>query len=184
MTKRIKWLCAQQRQISLGICPVWSASSLCAQWVAKDPRFLHADSEDSDQTGQMPRLIWVFAGHTCHFVGFSWGGSIIVNHMSLADVFFSHRCFIKSPSCFVFPATTAERFFRIDRSQENLHYITDISSEDLYILDPDFVTPNRHSGFDVNGNRNSSVLKENNFHKDQDLIFTFSMPVTPPKSPG
>ena len=32
-------------------------SSLCAQWVAKDPRFLHADSEDSDQTRQMPRLI-------------------------------------------------------------------------------------------------------------------------------
>ena len=28
-------------------------SSLCAQWVAKDQRFLHADSEDSDQTGQM-----------------------------------------------------------------------------------------------------------------------------------
>ena len=24
----------------------------------------------TDQTGQMPRLIWVFAGHTCHFVGF------------------------------------------------------------------------------------------------------------------
>ena len=42
----------------------------CTQWVAKDPRFLHADSEDSDQTGRMPRLIWVFAGHTCHFVGF------------------------------------------------------------------------------------------------------------------
>ena len=32
----------------------------CAQWVAKDPSFLHADSEDSDQTGhpgRMPRLI-------------------------------------------------------------------------------------------------------------------------------
>ena len=28
-------------------------SSLCAQWVAKDPSFLHADSEDSDQTGRM-----------------------------------------------------------------------------------------------------------------------------------
>ena len=39
-------------QISLGICPVWSESSLCAQWVAKDPMFLHADSEDSDQTGR------------------------------------------------------------------------------------------------------------------------------------
>ena len=27
-------------------------SSMCAQWVAKGPRFLHADSEDSDQTGR------------------------------------------------------------------------------------------------------------------------------------
>ena len=46
-------------QISLGIRPVWSESSLCDHWVAKDPSFLHADSED-----------WVFAGHSCHFVGF------------------------------------------------------------------------------------------------------------------
>ena len=43
-------------QISLGIRPVWSESLLCAQWVAKGPRFLHADSEDSDQT-VMSRLI-------------------------------------------------------------------------------------------------------------------------------
>ena len=57
-------------QISLSIRPVWSESSLCAQQVAKDPSFLRADSEDSDQTGQMPRLIWVFAGRTFHFVGF------------------------------------------------------------------------------------------------------------------
>ena len=55
-------------QISLGIRPVWSESSLCAQWVAKDPRFPHADSEDSDQTGRMPRLIWVFAGHTLNLL--------------------------------------------------------------------------------------------------------------------
>ena len=53
MTKPTMWLCAQSDQ-----------SSLCAHWVAKDPSFLHADSKDSDQTGQMPRLIWVFAGHT------------------------------------------------------------------------------------------------------------------------
>ena len=31
---------------------------------------LHADSEDSDQTGWIPRLIRVFAGCTGHFVGF------------------------------------------------------------------------------------------------------------------
>ena len=58
-------------QNSLGIRPVYSESLLCAYWVAKDPRFLHADSEDSDQIGRMPRLIWVFAGRTltllfCH----------------------------------------------------------------------------------------------------------------------
>ena len=39
-------------QISLGIRPVWPESLLCAQLVAKDLSFLHADSEDSDQTGR------------------------------------------------------------------------------------------------------------------------------------
>ena len=29
-------------------------SLLRAQWVAKDSSFLHADSEDADQTGRMP----------------------------------------------------------------------------------------------------------------------------------
>ena len=33
-------------QISLGICPVWSESSPGAQWVGKDPSFLHADRKD------------------------------------------------------------------------------------------------------------------------------------------
>ena len=37
-------------------------SSQCAQWVAEDPMFLHAESEYSDRTGRMPRLIWVSAG--------------------------------------------------------------------------------------------------------------------------
>ena len=44
-------------------------SDLSLPW-AKDLSFLHADSEDSDQTERMPRLIWVFTGRTCHFVGF------------------------------------------------------------------------------------------------------------------
>ena len=54
MTKPTKWVCAQQRLMS----------SLCAQCGAKDPSFLHASSEDFDQTGRMPRLIWVFTGRT------------------------------------------------------------------------------------------------------------------------
>ena len=52
----------EKTQISLGIRPVWSESSLCAHWVAKDPRYLYADSEDPDQIGWLPRLIWLFAG--------------------------------------------------------------------------------------------------------------------------
>ena len=74
MTKPTEWLCAQQGLRSACVAAQSDQSSLCAQWVAKDPCFLHADNEDSDQTGWMPRLNWVFAGCTCHFVGFvmSW----------------------------------------------------------------------------------------------------------------
>ena len=32
--------------------------------------FLHADSEDSDQTGRMTSLVWVFAGRADYFVDF------------------------------------------------------------------------------------------------------------------
>ena len=83
-------MCAQRTQISLGIRPVWTESSLCAQWVAKDPSFLHADSEDSDQTGRMPRLIWVFAGRTCHFVGF-----VTIKYLSLS---YYHTCTVSVAS--------------------------------------------------------------------------------------
>ena len=53
-------------------------SSLCAQWVAKGPSFLHADSEDSDQSGRMPRLIWVFGGRTLILLFLSCRGSIVM----------------------------------------------------------------------------------------------------------
>ena len=75
MTKPTKWLRPAKTRISLGIHPVWSESSLCAEWVTKDPSLLHADSEDSDQTGRMPRLIWVFARHTVILLVLSCRGS-------------------------------------------------------------------------------------------------------------
>ena len=59
----------RKTQISLGIRPVWSESLLCVQWVAKGSVLLQADSEDSDQTGRMQRLIWVFAGRTVKIHG-------------------------------------------------------------------------------------------------------------------
>ena len=47
MPKPTKWpVRPAKTQISLGIGPVWSESSLYFKWVAKDPRFLDADSED------------------------------------------------------------------------------------------------------------------------------------------
>ena len=71
MTKPSKWhVRPVKTQISLGIRPVWSVSSLSA-WRKLGSLATHwVHSEDSDQTGQMPRLIWVFAGRTDHFVGF------------------------------------------------------------------------------------------------------------------
>lgn len=35
------------------------------------------------------------------------------------------------------PACTAERFFRIDHGQEHLHYVTDICTDDLFLLNPE-----------------------------------------------
>ena len=64
MTKPTKWVCPQRRLRSAWPSAQSDQSLLCTQWVAKDPSFLHADSEDSDQTGQMPRPIGVFAGRT------------------------------------------------------------------------------------------------------------------------
>ena len=49
-------------QIRLRICAVWSESSLGAYWIAQDPKFLHADNEDSDRTARMRRLVCVVVG--------------------------------------------------------------------------------------------------------------------------
>ena len=55
------WATAWQNQ---QIRPVWSESSLSA-WRKLGSLATHwAHSEDSDQTGRMPRLIWVFTGCT------------------------------------------------------------------------------------------------------------------------
>ena len=63
--------------ISLGIFPVWSESSLSA-WRKLGSLATHwAHSEDSDQTGRMPRLIWVFAGRRVILLVLSWGDSTI-----------------------------------------------------------------------------------------------------------
>ena len=68
-------------QISLGIHPVWSESLLSA-WRNLGSLATHwAHNEDSDQTGWMPRLIWVFAGCTLTLLVLSWDGSFSVSSL-------------------------------------------------------------------------------------------------------
>ena len=59
----------------LGVRPVWSESSLSA-WRNLGSIATHwVHSEDSDQTGLMPRLTWVFAGRTLILLVLSCRGS-------------------------------------------------------------------------------------------------------------
>ena len=69
--KTNRMTCApSESQINLGIRPAWSESPLSA-WRSIGPLTTQKEhSKDSDQTGRMPRLIWVYAGCTCQFVGF------------------------------------------------------------------------------------------------------------------
>ena len=52
----------------------WPTNEPPHEWVAKDPSFLYADSEDSDQTGR-----------TLTLLVFSRGGSYILQGQSLSD---------------------------------------------------------------------------------------------------
>ena len=71
----IKWLCAQRRLRSAWSSTQSGQSSLSA-WRNLGPLATHwVYSEDSDQTGRMPRLIWVFTGHTLILLVLSCRGS-------------------------------------------------------------------------------------------------------------
>ncbi|XP_074086647.1 diacylglycerol kinase zeta isoform X1 [Macrotis lagotis] len=49
-----------------------------------------------------------------------------------------------SPNWCFLDATTANRFYRIDRAQEHLNYVTEIAQDELFVLDPELLaTPTR-----------------------------------------
>ena len=98
MTKPPKWVCAQCRLRSAWAKKAWvfsyplstqrrlwsdwastqSDQSSLSAWRKLGSLATHwAHSEDSDQSGRMPRLIRVFAGHTVILLVLSWGGSNI-----------------------------------------------------------------------------------------------------------
>ena len=79
MTKPTKWVCAQRR--------LRSAWALATQW---------AHSEDSDQSGRMPRLIWVFTGCTVTLLVLSCPSSNVLcisntNWMTMSDFEYRSR---------------------------------------------------------------------------------------------
>ena len=73
MTKPTKWLCAQRRLRSDWASTQPDQNLRCPHEESLATHWEH--SEDSDQTGRMPRLIWVFAGRTVILLVLSWGGS-------------------------------------------------------------------------------------------------------------
>ena len=79
MTKPTKWVCAQWRLRSAWASAQSDQSSLSAwrKLVSLATHWVHI--EDSDQTGRMPRLIWVFAGRTLTLLVLSCCGSFKVS---------------------------------------------------------------------------------------------------------
>ena len=78
-------------QISLGICLVWSESSLSAWRNLRSLATHWVHSEDSDQTGRMPRLIWVFTERTLILLVLSCRGSNEPDHNKTDKMICVHR---------------------------------------------------------------------------------------------
>ena len=88
MTKPTKWLCTQQRLRSAW-ASAWCDQSSMSTWRKLGSLATHtAHSENSDRTGRMPRLIWIFAGCTVILLVLSWGSSFL--HLDMSH----HVCYI------------------------------------------------------------------------------------------
>ena len=122
-------------QISLGIRPVWSESSLSA-WRNLGPLATHwAHSKDADQTGRMPRLIWVFAGRTVILLVLSCCGSyddfsvpcllnMMLNILNLCEVWNYYYFYIVSFfSGYMYKAIRRTLRLQFKRLVFNIHFL-------------------------------------------------------------
>ena len=105
-------------QISLGIRPVWSESLLSA-WRKLGSLATHwAHSKGSDQTGRMPRLIWVFAGRTLILLVLSCRGSYYFTAFDICRLAYSTFC--------MFPnIKTFSKFSNLEYNQSRFHGMCD-----------------------------------------------------------
>ena len=99
-----------QGQISLGIRPVWSESSLSA-WSFGSLAVHWEHNIDSDRTGWKPWLIWVLTGRICHLLVLSCCDSL---HQDV----FKRLVWHKKP---VFPLTCRKNLGSRGRSDWTRH---------------------------------------------------------------
>ncbi|XP_065812857.1 diacylglycerol kinase zeta isoform X2 [Labrus bergylta] len=78
--------------------------------------------------------------------------------------------------CFL-DCTTADRFYRIDRAQEHLNYVTEISQDELYILDPELVAKET-----VGTSPGMPDLVDSEGHQEQQRQFAFPCSPSSPTS--
>ena len=116
MTKPTKWnVWPAKTQISLGIRPVWSESLLSA-WRNLGSLATHwVHSKDSDQTGWMPRLIWVFTGCTGQFVipRHTKSGGVLCYTLQTLSVCPSVRTYVRLSVSASFPCSNFSTFWPI-----------------------------------------------------------------------
>ena len=97
----MKWAAARQDQkndmcVQRRLRSAWASAQSdqglhCPHEESLGPHLPNERTAKTDHTGKMPRLIWVFAGRTCHFVGFSWGGSYVFDP--------AYRCLTNRSRC-------------------------------------------------------------------------------------
>ena len=88
-------MCAQWRLRSAWASTQSDQSLRCPHEESLCPYLPTERTVKTDQTGRMPRLIWIFAGHTCHFVGSvtRWLIHLCIQKMQLEwQILFSKNC--------------------------------------------------------------------------------------------
>ncbi|XP_034152651.1 diacylglycerol kinase zeta isoform X8 [Esox lucius] len=86
-----------------------------------------------------------------------------------------------SPKWCFLDSTTADRFYRIDRAQEHLNYVTEISQDELFILDPELVVTETVS---TSPGMPDLVDSSGEFPGGSRKFAYPSSPSSPPHSPG
>ena len=129
-TKPTKWhLRPAKTQINLGILPVWSETLLSTWGKLRSLAIIRAHSEASEQTGRMPRLIWVFAWRKGHFVGFVMRRLILLCLTCVKNTdfcYFEAFYFLKLPEkarVFMYPCTCmlVSVYYVILQTSSNTH---------------------------------------------------------------